>query len=140
MRFSAAVALMWSLSAPALADDGGIPVRVVVTDAAGNVIPTAEVAHPDEASHHNVSEADGSWEGTKLYLKTGEELVFTPGVELTLAVSAPGYRTAEVAYTVKKKKNVVKVALEALPAMSAQPGVDPSIGFDHDDPIDGAAP
>ena len=120
--------------------EAGIPVRVEVTDTLGHPVQTAVVQSPDEDVRHEVNKVDGSWEGTKIYTKGGAEVVFEPGLALKLAVSAPGYRTQDVEYIVRKKKNVLVVALDTLPATSSEPAVDPTVGFDHDDPIDGAAP
>lgn len=133
------LALLLALAPTAFAE-GGVPVRIEVTDGAGAPVPTAVVQSPVEDVRHEVNKTDGSWEGTKIYTKDGAEVVFAPGLELSLAVSAPGYRTSEVQYVVRKKKNVLIVALQTLPATSGEPRVDPTVGFDHDDPIDGATP
>lgn len=131
------LALLLALAPTAYAE-GGVPVRVEVTDLLGMPVSTAVVQSPVEDVRHEVNKVDGSWEGTKIYTKDGAEVVFAPGLELSLAVSAPGYRTADVHYLVRKRKNVLVVALETLPATSSDPRVDPAVGFDHDDPIDGA--
>jgi hypothetical protein len=113
---------------------------VKVTDADGRPVGTAVLQHPEEDVRHEVSIVDGSWVGSKIYTRAGDEIAFQPGYVLKLAVSAPGYRSTDVEVTLRKKKNVVVVALAELPATSTDPQSDPSIGFDHDDPIDGAAP
>lgn len=133
------LALLLAL-APTAHAEGGIPVRVEVTDGLGQPVQTAVVQSPDEDVRHEVNKVDGSWEGTKIYTADGTAVVFEPGLALRLAVSAPGYRTQDVEYVVRKKKNVVVVTLVTLPATSSDPRVDPTVGFDHDDPIDGAAP
>lgn len=136
------VALSFAWSTVAVADDvdAGIPVRLVVLDQAGHPVPHAVIQHSGEDVRHEVNAADGSWEASKVYVTDGGQVPFVKGTELKLEVTAPGFRPAEVTYIVKKKKNVLKVELEPLPATSSEPGVDPNIDFGHDTPIDGTTP
>lgn len=136
MRTVLAALALWT-SAPAYAEEAGIPVKVVVLDAEGHPIAKAVVRHPDGEVRHDVNAADGSWEGTKLYAKDGAEIAFVKGAEVPLTVSAPGYKSLDVLYVVKKKKNVLKLELEPLPSTELDISSNPTIGFDHDDPIDG---
>ena len=127
------------LSGEALADksgDDGVPVTVVVVDDAGKAIPTAVVRHPDEADRHRVNALNGEWTGSVLYLPDGTEMVFTPGMSITLEVSAPGFMTKIVNYDIRKRKNRVEVALPALQIDEA--GIEePIITFGRDKPRDG---
>lgn len=96
------------------ADPEGIPVTVRVVDAAGEPVSTAVVRHPDEKDRHRVNAETGEWTDRVLYLPDGRELFFTKGMQLELEVSAPGYRTEHVVYTVRRRKNVFEVPLTQL--------------------------
>lgn len=112
------VALLSVLAAaPALAADpeAGIPVKVIVTDAAGKPVTTAVVRHPQEADRHKVNTFDGSWQADVLYLPDGGELVFTKGSTLHLEISAPGYLNANIEYLIRSRKNVIPIVLEEMP-------------------------
>lgn len=132
-------ALAGLLSGEALADksaDDGVPITVVVVDDAGKAIPTAVVRHPDEADRHRVNALNGEWTGSVLYLPDGTEMVFTPGMSITLEVSAPGFMTKIVNYDIRKRKNRVEVALPTL--VVDESGIDePIITFGRDKPRDG---
>ena len=110
-----------------------VPVRVVVSDQAGAPIPTAVVRHPQEADRHRVNSVDGSWEGSVLYLPDGSELRFTPGMTLELEISAPGYMTQVFQYQVRKRKNVVEIALPKI-ELDDTNVEEPVISFGRDDP------
>lgn len=133
-----AVALAGLISGEALADksgDDGVPVTIVVVDDAGKAIPTAVVRHPDEQDRHRVNALNGEWTGSVLYLPDGTEMVFTPGMSITLEVSAPGYMTKIVNYDIRKRKNRVQVALPVL--VVDESGIEePIITFGRDKPID----
>ena len=133
-----AIALAGLISTEALADDkedDGVPVTVVVVDDAGKAIPTAVVRHPDEQDRHRVNALNGEWTGSVLYLPDGTEMVFTPGMSITLEVSAPGYMTKIVNYDIRKRKNRVQVALPVL--VVDESGIEePIITFGRDKPID----
>lgn len=133
-----AVALAGLISGEALADksgDDGVPVTIVVVDDAGKAIPTAVVRHPDEQDRHRVNALNGEWTGSVLYLPDGTEMVFTPGMSITLEVSAPGYMTKIVNYDIRKRKNRVLVALPVL--VVDESGIEePIITFGRDKPID----
>jgi hypothetical protein len=124
------------VSSPVAAKDKevpAVPVRVVVSDQAGAPIPTAVVRHPQEADRHRVNSVDGSWEGSVLYLPDGSELRFTPGMTLELEISAPGYMTQVFQYQVRKRKNVVEIALPKI-EMDDTNVEEPVISFGRDDP------
>ena len=130
------VLLLSLLSLPAAAKDKeipAVPVRVVVSDQAGAPIPTAVVRHPQEADRHRVNSVDGSWEGSVLYLPDGSELRFTPGMTLELEISAPGYMTQVFQYQVRKRKNVVEIALPKI-ELDDTNVEEPVISFGRDDP------
>lgn len=95
-------------------DSGGVPIQVTVLDIEGKPIATAVVRHPEEADRHRVNALTGVWEGDVLYLPDGSEMVFTPGMTLTLEVSAPGYVTQIVQYDVRKRRNHIEVTLPIL--------------------------
>jgi hypothetical protein len=118
MKFRA-LALLFAglLSDPAHAakkEDAGVEVKVQVVDMEGKPIPTSVVRHPSESDRHRVNSEDGSWKATALYMPDGSELRFTPGMDLQLEVSAPGYKTQQVVYQVRKSRNVLQVALEVI--------------------------
>lgn len=130
------VALFAMLPADASAKDKeipAVPVRVVVQDQAGAPIATAVVRHPQEADRHRVNSVDGSWEGSVLYLPDGSELRFTPGMTLELEISAPGYMTQVFQYQVRKRKNLVEIALPKI-EMDDTNVEEPVISFGRDDP------
>jgi hypothetical protein len=124
------------VSSPVAAKDKevpAVPVRVVVSDQAGGPIATAVVRHPQEADRHRVNSVDGSWEGSVLYLPDGSELRFTPGMTLELEISAPGYMTQVFQYQVRKRKNVVEIALPKIETDDTNVE-EPVISFGRDDP------
>jgi hypothetical protein len=136
-RFLASLLMLVGMfSTPALAkakDDQGVPVRVIVLDADRKPISTAVVRHPQEADRHRVNSVDGSWEASVLYLPDGSELRFTPGMTLELEISAPGYMTQVFQYQVRKRKNVVEVALPKIEMDDSQVD-EPVISFGRDQP------
>ena len=138
--FGFVLALTTAFSTDALADkkagDDGVPVTVVVKDADGKPIPTAVIRHPDEADRHRVNVMNGEWEGSILYLPDGTELVFTPGMAITLEVSAPGYMTQIVQYDIRKRKNRIEISLPTL-QMDDSEIEEPVITFGRDKPRDG---
>ncbi len=91
--------------------DEGVPVKVIVKDAASAPVPTAVVRHPLEQDRHRVNSVDGSWETNVLYMPDGTELRFTPGQTIELEISAPGYVTQVFQYQIKKRRNVVELKL-----------------------------
>lgn len=123
------------LSFPAFAkkESEGVPVRVIVLDPEGQVIPTAVVRHPDEMDRHRVNSVDGSWEANVLYLPDGSELRFTTGMTLDLEISAPGYMTQVYQYQVRKRRNVVEVTLQPI-EMDDSTIEEPIITFKQDRP------
>jgi hypothetical protein len=134
--FALLVALIALLPGGAGAAEKEIPavkVRVVVHDQAGAPISTAVVRHPQEADRHRVNSVDGSWEGSVLYLPDGSELRFTPGMTLELEISAPGYMTQVFQYQVRKRKNLVEIALPKI-EMDDTNVEEPVISFGRDDP------
>jgi hypothetical protein len=139
MRYlPAGFALALAFTAPAMADDIGIPVTVQVTDTEGMPIATAVVRHPSEQDRHRVNTETGKWVARVLYLPNGDELVFEKGMELEFEISAPGYKNLRVTYFVRKRKNVVPVVLEKMDfdLDSEEEIDDPVIQFGRDKPID----
>ena len=125
-------------SSPALAakpakEESGVPVRVIVLDDARKPVSTAVVRHPQEADRHRVNSVDGSWEASVLYMPDGSELRFTPGMTLELEISAPGYMTQVFQYQVRKRKNVIEIALPMI-AMDDENIEEPMISFGRDEP------
>lgn len=121
---------------PAAAKDdakAGVPVKVVVLDQEQRPIPTAVVRHPQEADRHRVNSVDGSWEASVLYLPDGSELAFKPRETIELEISAPGYVTQVLSYQVRRRHNVVEVALPPL-VMDDSTVDEPSISFGRDEP------
>lgn len=124
------------LVAPVLAKaspDEGVPVRVIVKDDAKAAIPTAVVRHPQEADRHRVNAVDGSWEASVLYMPDGTELRFTPGMTLTLEISAPGYTTQVLTYQVRNRRNQIDVLLPKIELDDSQIE-EPTISFGRDEP------
>jgi hypothetical protein len=116
-------------------DPEGVPVKVKVLDADGNPIPTAVVRHPDEADRHRVNSPTGEWFNSVLYLPDGSEMIFTPGMQLRLEISAPGYMTKIIQYDIRKRKNNIEVALDKL-EIEEQSIEEPTIQFGRDKPRD----
>jgi len=114
-------------------DDGTVPVTVVVSDLQDAPIPTAVVRHPNEMERHRVNSVDGSFEASVLYMPDGTELRFVPGLRLELEISAPGYMTQVLTYEVRRRRNVVRVALPAIPLDTTEVE-EPTIGFGRDNP------
>lgn len=122
----------------ALADEPrGTPVRVVVTDATGAPVPSANVRNPQEAERHPVNTLDGSWTGSYLYLPDGSEVTFTPKMNLDLEISAPGFQLAHVHYVIHKSKNVVPVVLQPIAVIDMGDPDDINVQFGGDHAIDG---
>ncbi len=111
----------------------GVPVRVIVLDPERAPISTAVVRHPQEADRHRVNSVDGSWEAAVLYMPDGSELRFTPGMTLELEISAPGYMTQVFQYQVRKRRNVVELALAKI-EMDDAAIEEPVISFGRDLP------
>ncbi|MBN1335794.1 MAG: hypothetical protein JXB39_07515 [Deltaproteobacteria bacterium] len=116
-------------------DAAGVPVKVVVTDTEGEPIATAVVRHPDESDRHRVNAVDGSWEATVLYMPDGSEMAFVPGMDLQLEISAPGYVTQIIQYSVRKRKNKIPVELARLD-LQTEEIEEPVIQFGRDEPRD----
>ena len=135
MRFWLLAATL-TASAPAFAEDVGIPVTVEVLDGQGLPIPTAVVRHPLEADPHRVNTETGKWTASVLYMPDGSELIFEKGLALELEVSAPGYISRRVTYEVRKRKNLAEVSLDKLDTSFEDDfdADDISIGFGRDVP------
>ena len=69
----------------------GVEVTIVVLDAENKPIPTAVVRHPGAAERNRVNSVNGEWKDSRVYLPDGSEMLFLPGMNLQLEVSAPGY-------------------------------------------------
>lgn len=117
-------------------DSDGVPVTVTVLDVEGNPVPTAVIRHPDEADRRRVNAVTGEWTGSVLYLPDGSEMIFTPGMTLTLEISAPGYMTQIIQYDIRKRGNKVEITL---PQLTFDEGdiEEPLIQFGRDKPRDG---
>lgn len=136
MKIRALALLMLGIaSGPAMAakETTGVEVKVYVVDPEGKPIPTAVVREPREQDRHRVNAEDGSWKASSLYLPDGTEIQFTSGQELSLEVSAPSYQTEVVVYQVRKKRNVVQVALQPI-EMGTETLEEPIITFKNDKP------
>lgn len=149
--FAAPALAAWTLFAPAAlvasvatpsaawaaAEDDGVPIKIIVVDVEGAPIPTAVVRHPKEAERHRVNTLDGSYEASILYLPDGSELKFAKGMTVEFEISAPGYVNQKVQYLIKKKRNVIKVALAKMElGTEEEEEDDPVIQFGRDKPID----
>ena len=139
-RWIAAIALGATLVGDAEAKknkDGGTRVYVRVLDEVGAPIPTAVIRHPDEQDRHRVNSVDGTWDEEVLYMPDGTELVFEPGLMLTLEVSAPSFETKVVQYQVRRRRNRFDVELVALEIEESEIEA-PKIQFGTDNPRDTA--
>jgi len=114
---------------------GGVMVQVTVLDDDGKPIPTAVVRNDQEQDRHRVNSMTGQWEADVLYLPDGSEMVFTPGMNITLEVSAPGYTTQIVQYDIRKRHNRIEVTLPKL-AVEDNDVEEPLIQFGRDKPRD----
>lgn len=136
IRYVVLLALV-GVSGPASAkgkdQEKGVPVRVIVTDQQERPIPTAVVRHPQEQDRHRVNSVDGSWEASVLYLPDGTELAFVPRSTLELEISAPGYITQVLSYTVRNRRNVIEVSLPPL-VLDDSTVEEPTISFGRDEP------
>jgi hypothetical protein len=116
-------------------DGEGTPVTVRVLDIEGAPVPTAVIRHPDEADRRRVNAVTGEWTGSVLYLPDGSEMIFTPGITLTLEISAPGYMTQIIQYDVRKRGNKVEITLPQLDLDDVDVE-EPLIQFGRDKPRD----
>lgn len=132
------VALAAGAISPAVAQDEGIPVAVEVRDVdSKEIVKTAVVRHPEEAERHKVNTETGRWTEKVLYMSDGTELVFRKGMILTFEVSAPGYHNENVNYMVRKRKNVIPVALRKMElSLEDDFESEPNIQFGRDKPLD----
>ncbi|MEZ4319546.1 MAG: hypothetical protein R3F61_18670 [Myxococcota bacterium] len=142
-RLSALRSLCWAVAlwpvtgAVAMAQDEGIPVTVEVRNEVGEVIPTAVVRHPNEKEQHKVNTETGRWTEKVLYMMDGSEFTFAKGEILTFEVSAPGYKNETVTYVVRKRKNLIPVALAKLDLdLTEDQDMSPNINFGRDKPLD----
>jgi len=117
------------------ADGEGVPVTVVVVDLEGNPVPTAVIRHPDEADRRRVNAVTGEWTGQVLYLPDGSEMIFTPGMSLTLEISAPGFMTQVIQYDIRKRGNKVEIILPQID-LDEDDVEEPLIQFGRDKPRD----
>jgi len=98
----------------------GMPVTIAITDATSDrPVRFASVTFPGEDRHLAHGE-EGTWTGSVLYPKDRvEEVLFTPGCELTFEVAAPGYRPVTLSTTLsKRRKEQIDVALEPFEVLS----------------------
>lgn len=100
-------------------------ISVTVTNPRGEAIPNAWVRVPGAEGRRAVDPETGLWEASTLYDAQGVPLIFVRGMELSLTVTAPGYRPKRIAYRVRARGNRVTVALEPMPVPAILPqGVD----------------
>ena len=113
----------------------GVPVTVVVLNVDGEPVPTAVIRHPDEADRRRVNAVTGEWTGSVLYLPDGSEMIFTPGMTLTLEISAPGFMTQVIQYDIRKRGNKVEIILPGI-SLDDDDVEEPLIQFGRDKPRD----
>ncbi len=132
--YLAVICAVFSMACAHKSTGEGVPVRVYVLDqVTKDPIPSAVVRHPDEAERHRVNAVSGYWEASVLYLPKAKELIFTPGMPISLEVSAPGYITREIIYDIKRRRNHIPVYLDRI-EMDSDVIEDPIIQFDRDKP------
>ena len=104
-----------TLSTPAIADDADdaklITVRVM--DQNGEPIPNAWVRLPQTEGRRMVDEL-GKWQAKSLYELDGRERFFLKGMVLDFTISAPGYTSRSVAYSVQRNRNLISVELRPM--------------------------
>ena len=90
------------------------------------------------ADRLRVNAETGEWTGSVLYLPDGSELIFEKDAELQFEISAPGYQNFNLAYKVRKRKNVVPVTLQPMDMTDINDEEDEEviIGFGRDRPIE----
>lgn len=91
-------------------------VSVMVVDVDGNPLPNAMVRVPETEGRRDVTPDTGVWEADMLYKLDGSEFFFSKGTVLDFTITAPGYEAATVAWTVRGRKNGIRVVLAPLPA------------------------
>ncbi len=116
--------------------NAGVVVTIQVLDTKGSPIPTAVVRHPEEADPHRVNSLNGEWYASELYLPDGGEIIFQPGMDLKLEISAPGYMTRNIQYKIEKRKNDVPVTLDTLEVDDSEI-IAPTLEFGRDKPREG---
>ena len=114
----------------------GVMVTILVLDKTTNdPIPNAKIKHEEEELSHQVNEQTGEWRDSKVFLKDGSTLHFTPGSNLKLTISAADYQSEEVSYDIHRWRNKVEVHLTKLdsdidivipnPRLGGEQGIDP---------------
>lgn len=98
-------------------------VSVTVVNADGEPLANAMVRVPETEGRRDVTPTTGTWETDMLYRLDGSELYFSRGTVLNLTITAPGYEAVTVAWTVRGRKNGIRVMLAELPA-DAKPSVE----------------
>lgn len=89
-----------------------IPVTVEVVDAEKAPVTTATLTIEGEDVSHGVHAETGLWTATGIVTKDGEK-PFERDQRVEFTVAADGYAPQTVSYVVRKKKNRVRVLLEA---------------------------
>ena len=107
------VAALLLCSSPAAAEKPQI-VTIEVKDASGVPIDSAWVRLPGTEGRRNVEPLSGIWEASMLYTYEGAPVIFTKGMELNLTVSAPGFVSQNINYTVAPRRNLVSIVLEPM--------------------------
>jgi hypothetical protein len=115
----------------------GTQLKVLVTDELGEPVALAVVRNSEEADRHHVNSVTGEWETRVLYMETGEEIILEAGMSIELEVSAPGYVSQKVTYLLRKRKNVVEIALQKLDVKEGDDTTeDVNVNFGRDRPLD----
>ena len=91
--------------------------------------------HPGEAELNRGKAVNREWKDARVYLPDVSEMLFLPGMNLQLEVSAPGYMLRIVSYDIRKRNNRVPIVLDKLPEESEEME-EPMIQFGRDRPIE----
>ncbi|MFT4622597.1 MAG: hypothetical protein ACI8PZ_001253 [Myxococcota bacterium] len=112
--FSSVFALLLASSSLAMAGEKPQIVTIEVKDQVGAPVESAWVRLPGTEGRRNVEPLSGVWEASMLYTYEGAPVIFTKGMELNLTVSAPGYVSQNILYTVAPRRNFISIALEPM--------------------------
>jgi hypothetical protein len=132
-----ATAAAW-FTVPAFAQDLSADVTIHVLDTDGRVVPSAVVRHPLERELHRVNADNGTWKTDAFYFEGDRVEQLERGMTLTLEISAPGFRNAELTVLLRRRHNRFRVKLE--PMTLQDETQDPLVEFGRDRPFEGRAP
>ena len=110
----AAIVGLLMLASPAHAADKPQIVTIEVKDQAGQPMDSAWVRLPGTEGRRNVEALTGIWEASMLYTYEGDPVIFTKGMELNLTISAPGFVSQNIAYTVVARRNLISIVLDQM--------------------------